>query len=811
MAEKRKASPKASLDHGERRIKRREAAPVDEISKEVSGHDLSRSIHPLPLPIAAAMAMHSRSIPRRWPVKDLGADLANQIWFLEAVASDEDFLSSNNIADITSALKKARESFGEDASWHGVPEDRIENAEALLQMFKTRCAPKLSLMLIDLAGKVMLRSPLSYYGLIIWYLSIDTNLHDLREYAYGYGLGKKWDEASSNIQKIFDEGMRQLRSQGAVDKHLKPCGVEIRTQEQPVESFEQSPCPLELLAGPRSAAKINKIFDNLIAYYQRQVVDATKTGTADIFRDLHTIKLCIAKLFSDCLELKSTLEKLVGKDKMQGYYAWRLKYEAIWAAPAISAIQKKFGDLKGITSGQALGRAEFIYFEFAKDLQALSMEWDCPQIASLKEWNYLAPRLVSVVSATKAAKDFEREYLAFQDHVYAGAELTRLWLLVWRTLKAVKFPLPREPEEVVFPGKESKIDPFAIERAFFESSRSPSLKQISLWDFLQTGDADNPQWIEWFVSKYCNHVARCHLEKEKCYWQFNTMLPKSVPAVVLSTLQTSNQQPTSHPEWNILLHRVVLRLNHLLGDQKVLKRWWCDNKTQSLVYLDINQSSRGTCERGQIQSSGSAPTADGGSSSKESGNDAVGRTSHRSIFDNSVDGAAGHGGQDGESSGDSDSGDKENQDRNSKSPPSSSSSPSFASGSSSLNDEDHFPATIPIKTEASSSSPVNSSNQENITPPVNAGTLATRVLPSAFPWVNYPIAETRATERAMSMQIAREMRQRGVTSYGPHVDDVRNIVPQSLRLAPNPEDADTNRAGKACFPPVNETSVRYAV
>jgi hypothetical protein len=77
---------------------------------------------------------------------------------------------------------------------------------------------------------------------------------------------------------------------------------EVTIPEQPNESLDQSPCPMELLYDPRTTAKANQTFDHLIAYYQRQVVKMTKAQTSDIFCDLHTFKFCIAQLFSDSIE-----------------------------------------------------------------------------------------------------------------------------------------------------------------------------------------------------------------------------------------------------------------------------------------------------------------------------------------------------------------------------------------------------------------------------------------------------------------------------------------------------------------------------
>src|SRR5271168_1031095 len=69
----------------------------------------------------------------------------------------------------------------------------------------------------------------------------------------------------------------------------------VTIPEQPNKSLDLSPCPMELLHGPRTAVKAIQIFDHIIAYYQRQIVTTTKAQTSDIFRDLHTLKLCIAQ------------------------------------------------------------------------------------------------------------------------------------------------------------------------------------------------------------------------------------------------------------------------------------------------------------------------------------------------------------------------------------------------------------------------------------------------------------------------------------------------------------------------------------
>jgi hypothetical protein len=624
--------------------------------------------------------------------------------------------------------------------------------------------------------------------------------------------------------------------------------------DQPNKPLDQLPCPVELLHGPRTAAKATQIFDHLIVYYQRQTVKTAKAQTSDIFRDLHTLKLCITQLFSDSIVLEIPLEQLLGKEKLQAYRAWGLRFEAIWAAPAISAIQQRFWDMRNLIDRQPLGCTELSCFEFAKDLESLAMKWDCPDHASLADWNHLTPRLVSAASAAKAADDFEQEYLAFQNHAYASAEVTRLWLLVWRTLKAVQFPLAKEPGEVLLPGEESKIskiDTFAIERVFFGCAENPSSNQASLSNFVQTGDANNPQWIEEFVSKYCSHVAKCHDEKKKYYWQFSTMGPNPIPTIVVSTLQASNEQAIAHPEWNMLLHRVVLRLNHLLGDQKVLKRWWYDKGTHSLAYLDVQKCSASIPETAQCHSIGGAPATTSGGRTKGNGNDAPDEPSSRllprnpnsSVLGDTLRGAAGNCGKDGEGPGDGSGGDRKSQgrtressttsdnsssangdDQENKTPPVSAlplatkaqldalARNSISPGSPQLGPEyddtaavearkilDHFTTAVPRKLIASSVSPENSSNQENVVLPVDAGCLPTRVMPSAFPWVNYPLGETRASERAMGMQIAREMCERGVMTSGPHVEDVENIVPKPLRLSPNGKDADTNQAGKIHF------------
>ena len=789
------------------------------------------------------MVGRAYALPRKWSGENLSADLANQKSFLETVANDRVFFGFNNVAEITSTLKMAREGLDRDGSGQGVSLDLFKRVTALFAARKKKFVQSLSRILVDLAEKAMLPAPLSYYSTFDWYNDVDIVLHNTHDYAYEHGLKAKWDRAGTHTLKKFNDGMRTLQQQGDVDEHWNPTTVQSSAPEQSAVLLSEPPCPMGLLQGPGNALKSRDIIDQLIAYYRRQTVKTTMREASEIFRDLHTIKLCISKLFSASKELKVTLQEILGKDEIHAYHEWCFRFEAIWATPAISTIQQRFQNLKKVTDGQPLGRAELTLFEFAKDLESLAMECDGPENASLDEWNYMTPRFVSELSAAKAASDLEGEYLAFQDHAYFGAELTRLWLLVWRTLKVIQFPLPEKPEEVLFPGNESKMsltDPFAIERAFFERDGQPSSNQVSLSSFIQTGDVKNPQWIEEFVRKYCDHVAKCHEEKGKYYWQFSTFGPKPVPTVVVTTLQASSQRPIPHPDWNMLLHRVVLRLNYLLGDQKVLKRWSRDKKTQSLAYLDVNKSSTGVRERGQGQTSGGSVNPDGGMNSQEYVGDASHGPTGCSTLGALTGGVDGNCGQDGEGSGDGNGGDRDNQGRKSKSSTSSSSSSSHSdqenqpppvgteplptgadfdayaknsvsptsSGIPLLRPTDDEAAdakfqrvlnsladdTVPVNPK---SSPVRTdSTQENIIPPpVNAGSLATRALPSAFPWVQYPLGETRASERAQSLQISREMQQHGLATSGPHVEDVQNVVPEPLRLISAPED-DVFQPGK---------------
>ena len=866
MAGKRKASPKAAQQHGERKRKRRVAAsanrdptylptpsPSPSLSQASTIAQLSDSNGPsrilrsstVPSPdsIYAAMVQRAHTLPRRWSGESLNVDLVSQISYLETVASSESFLIFRNVAEITSTLKTARERLDRDGSGHDVPLDLFERAKALFEAQKAKYIQNLGQILFNLAGQTTPQYRLSYDDHINWYSEVDTILYNTHDYAYDHGFKAKWNKAATSSWTKFNEGIRKLQLQGDVDEHWNPTTMQSSTEEKPINPPAEPPCPMDLLQGPRSPTKINDVLDHLIAYYKRQTVKATRTETSAIFLDLYVIKLCISTLFSDSKDLEMTLEEIVGSEKLQAYHAWHLRFEAVWATPAISVIQQKFQDLKKATHGQPLGRAELILFEFSNDLDCLAMEWDCPENASREEWEYLAPKFVSNPSVWKAAHDLEEEYLAFQDDAYAGAELSRLWLLVWRTLKRVEFPLPEEPEEVSSLGKGSEmsqLDPFAIERAFFESEGQPSSNQVSLSTFAQTGDVSNPRWIEGFVSKYCEHVARCHLQKEKYYWQFSTLVPKQVPTIVENTLQASNQQPIPHPDWNKLLHRVVLRLNHLLGDQKLLKRWWRDEKSQTLTYLDVGKSSTGIVERGAVQSTAGGVTTNRGRNEQGSVGDASDRPTGRSTLRGLTGGAAGNGGQDGEGSGDGNGGDRHNQGRNSES------SASSRKTSKDSNQEDQTPpeSTLPVPTttdleafvrestpprspqtpplrrasdEAAagddyipfdpvSSSVGSDSTHENIIRSVGAGPLAARVHTSALPWVQYPIGETRAVERAQSLQIAREMRERGIATSGPHVEDVQNIVPAQFRLAGNPED-DVFSDGKIHSHPVNDVCI----
>src|SRR6266516_2072797 len=73
--------------------------------------------------------------------------------------------------------------------------------------------------------------------------------------------------------------MPSVSGGNATSEHSNPSVVEMSTTEQNVEAStpEQSAestdaplCPIEFLIGPPDAGKAIKIFDYLIAYYQRQ-------------------------------------------------------------------------------------------------------------------------------------------------------------------------------------------------------------------------------------------------------------------------------------------------------------------------------------------------------------------------------------------------------------------------------------------------------------------------------------------------------------------------------------------------------------
>lgn len=437
------------------------------------------------------------------------------------------------------------------------------------------------------------------------------------------------------------------------------------------------------------------------------------------------------------------------------------------------------------------------------------------------------PHLVDTSDLAK--QNVETEYLDFQNTTYAKNEVTQLWLLVWRSLKAMYHWIDIMPAMNIGTDGTPNDDEYMIERSFFGSKETTDEKSIQhrMRAIIDTGDLHNQEAIEDIVDEYCQYIADCHNNKTQYYQQFKLLIDaRPVAGVAITHLQRLSLDSSWDPAYNVILHRVTVRLNYLLANRRPLRRWWICGKTGLQHFIDLDNLA-GQPSDGNGQSvpsgSGSGTRQTGGRSATRNNTQPSGSSGRR------LGGAAGSGGQNDGSSGNGRENDRDN-DIPGRIDKSSVSSSESSSSESDADEENNGPSapTVPMPTKAQAdafvrgpvspthsilpqpSHPDYAAAMERAISQIRVGnfrpafmrdrdgqdtytageiddpTLERRVLPSANPYVQYPLGETRASERAMGMQVGREMRERGIRTSGPHVEDVQNIPPRSLRLADAP-------------------------
>jgi hypothetical protein len=568
----------------------------------------------------------------------------------------------------------------------------------------------------------------------------------------------------------------------------------------------QPPTPSLLNGGPLSPElmRMNYEFTDAIwfewiegctSYFEYWTADSTCKFPADDFlRHLSHYQLAME------LSLK---HKSVSDEKLSTLLMAAKEYMSQYRGYAAMILEIKYSTLKENVKNTDIYLTEAIFWHLADDLEVLINE--APPGIKAETWNDAVPAMLPQEKALAAKSAVNLLYKEFQIKRYPEDEGSYLWWLTWRNIKHL---LPHMTSSLDLDAMRQDPEglPITIEARdlalpFVEKNLSQLLTIVQ-----KDNDALYQKAIESLVGDYCAHIDKYVQGKgdgqQRIYEQFARLSnTKRVPFIYLVRLEESLLKPEAKPNnaSQMIAHRVVKRLNHIMEGPKMFKRWGFTNTGSVETY---KPTSAWVKEQEAMRQSGFSL-------------DDPEQAPSYSLSPSQAPGNGAGGGDDGDGDKKRDPFPRDN---------------GWFSGS-----DEEFEVISPGGTkrvkkrkkgkrvgqfvtadtltkaklqqlgklsrpdpDATGSESESKADDEN-----KAGELVSGLHPllddsleyhrrrlnalrveqrSAVPNAQYPIPETAAPQRAAALQIARELADPGIFSVGPRAEDVQNYINPALRL-----------------------------
>ncbi|ERF71296.1 hypothetical protein EPUS_03450 [Endocarpon pusillum Z07020] len=545
--------------------------------------------------------------------------------------------------------------------------------------------------------------------------------------------------------------------------------------------------------------------EGCISYFKYWTADSTRTIPAnDFIRHLSHYQSAVV------LFLK---HRTISKSKQSILLTLAKNYMSQYRDHAATELETKYAKLKENVKKSHLYLTEPRFWDIAEDLRVLLNE--PPQSIDIEAWEAAVPAMLPHSKVMAARNAVNALYKEFQTKRYPEDEVAYLWLLTWRNIKHI-LPYLTAGRSLNAIRQESGELPATIEARdiaipFVQENHSQLVSIVK-----EDNDALYQKDIEELVGKYCTHIDSYVQGKgagqARIYEQFAKLSnTKRVPFTCLvgleETLLKPELKPANGPQ--MVAHRVVMRLNHIMEGPKALKRWELFENGNMRTYRPTST---------WVKEQAALPQAAG--FNYQNDRDSYSRPTPASSQPQGS--GAGGGGDDG------DGDDRRNR-------------PSEEIGESSDSDEEievvSPGGTKRIEKRKKAKTVTTSVFAETLTKAKleNLAELARRrntdragldeeweedevivsglhPLPadsldyhrrrlralrmeerSAVPHAQYPLPESAAPERAAALQIARELADPGVLTEGPRPEDVEHYINPALRLPTIEEENGTSQ------------------
>lgn len=552
--------------------------------------------------------------------------------------------------------------------------------------------------------------------------------------------------------------------------------------------------------------------ESCVSYFEYWTADSTRKYPAeDFIRHLSHYRLAM-ELF-----LK---HESIAENKLSALVKAAKKYMSQYSECAAVQLETKYATLKENVKNTSIYLTEARFWQLADDIEVFMNE--TPSGIETETWHTTVPVMLPRDKVWAAKNAINVLYKEFQIKRYPEDEVAYLWLLTWRNIKHL-LPYLTSPSDLDDIRQVAGASPVTIEARdlalpFVESNLIQLLTIVR-----KDNDALYQKEIQTLIGDYCAHIDRYVRGQgegqERIYEQFASLSnTKRIPFVYMvrleETLLTEEASPVNGAQ--MIAHRVVKRLNHIMEGPKEFKRWelmgdsavktysptstWVEEQQALKSAAGFDLGDRGESFRGPSQSPAAGAGAGGG-------DDGDGNDRRNQFSANSAESS----GSDEEIEVVSPGGTKrmEKRKKAKRFTPPLPSADALTKVKLELISELSKGADF-SSTHAGPSPKVNGGDEDESdtiepgVPFIHEDSLgyhrrrlrALRVEQhSAVPNAQYPLPETAAPQRAVSLQITRELADSGIYTDGPRPEDVQNYISPPLRLPLTEEEVVAARRG----------------
>ena len=310
--------------------------------------------------------------------------------------------------------------------------------------------------------------------------------------------------------------------------------------------------------------------EQITGWYRRMSQPIASHAPDSLFEDLRLIKRILAALLKGGeIDFKASIDSSTILAYQQSMKAFTSK----WEAAAKDAVDCRFKQLReAMRSGLIYLKHEHAFHEAAYALESLTSQK--PSEADVHTWQKYVPIFLAPAESERSLRQLQQHYQEFQHKVYSNREDTKLWLLIWRTLK-LAYVVSR-PEGYKFP-RMCKTAGFIVEQDFFAE---PGIRECFKEALPEMGSPAT-ELVELLVVEYCKNVyAACKTDDPSFHAYHNIptfpLSPREVRLFNKHLLERSVS-----PKLLYLVHRATFRLAFIKSQEDLV---WIRTATEGTTW-----------------------------------------------------------------------------------------------------------------------------------------------------------------------------------------------------------------------------------